>query len=249
MNDLFYYEDSGALNEAFSDIIGESIDLLTTPSTPRSPYGSFECTPDAGGTDSNRWAMGEETIYGALRDMYHPECFVNPSNHRQDLYDLYWCFDYQDNFGVHSNSGIMNNVFANMVDGGGQFITQKGDYDVVGMRYSKGIGINKALNVIFAGYSDLNKFSNYQDAAASIEAQCDLLESVGTMFRPKTEKRALKMDDSFGANVCRRVKKILKRAYLFDDPVGFQDCYQFCEFHEGFCDFSGSYAYSYDEAV
>ena len=186
MNDLFYYEDSGALNEAFSDIIGESLDLLTTPSTPRSGYGTFQCTSDNGGTDGYRWAMGEDTILGSIRDMYHPECFFNPSNHRQDIYDFYWCFDYYDGYGVHSNSGIMNNIFATMVDGGGQFITQHGDYDTVGMRYSKGIGMTKALNVIFAGYSDLTKYSVYQDAAVAIEGQCDLLEAVGGMYSQTT---------------------------------------------------------------
>jgi Zn-dependent metalloprotease len=99
---LFYYMQSGALNESFSDIFGESVDLLN---------GSGTDTPGV------RWQMGEDVPgFGALRNMMNPGAFGDPGK----MSDAVVCDQepfYEDNGGVHQNSGIPNHDYALMVDG------------------------------------------------------------------------------------------------------------------------------------
>src|SRR6185369_6471708 len=63
---LFYYMQSGALNESFSDIFGETIDLGSTV---------------GGGNDTlaARWLLGEDLLIGAIRNMSDPTVFGDPS--------------------------------------------------------------------------------------------------------------------------------------------------------------------------
>jgi Zn-dependent metalloprotease len=96
---LIYQNESGALNEAWSDIFGAAVDR------------------QEGATDADIWLIGED-IYtpnipgDALRDMACPSCAGD--------------FDYYptrytgtaDNGGVHWNSGIANLAFKLLVTGG-----------------------------------------------------------------------------------------------------------------------------------
>ena len=95
--DLFYYMQSGALNESFSDIFGETIDLL-----------------NGQGDDGAavRWRMGEDI--GAIRDMMTPTLFGHPGKVSDPQF---WCSP-DDGGGVHINSGVPNHAYALMVDGG-----------------------------------------------------------------------------------------------------------------------------------
>ncbi len=73
--------ESGAMNEAYSDIYGESVDILNKDTSDSSILRSApqKCTVTEGGTDTGaRWIMGEDTSIGSLRDMYFPECFEDP---------------------------------------------------------------------------------------------------------------------------------------------------------------------------
>ncbi len=97
---LVYSNQSGALNESYSDIFGEAVDLTNT-----------------GGTDTSavRWDMGEDIpAIGAIRDMMDPTRFSDPD--RTDS-SYYYCGT-ADNGGVHTNSGVPNKAYALMVDGG-----------------------------------------------------------------------------------------------------------------------------------
>lgn len=98
--DLFYYMQSGALNESFSDILGEAIDLS-----------------DGVGNDTAgvRWLVGEDLPIGAIRNMMDPNAFSDPAKMSDSTY--FFCGT-GDNGGVHINSGIPNHAFALMVDGG-----------------------------------------------------------------------------------------------------------------------------------
>jgi len=61
---LVYYMQSGALNESFSDIFGETVDLTN---------GSGTDTPAV------RWKLGEDIpVFGAIRDMMNPNLFGDP---------------------------------------------------------------------------------------------------------------------------------------------------------------------------
>src|SRR6476620_5352850 len=96
---LFYFAQSGAINESLSDVFGEFIDLSNTA---------------GGGNDSAaaRWKIGEDI--GAFRDMKNPPAFGDP--------DMMQSANYfsgpGDNAGVHTNSGVNNKAAFLMTDGG-----------------------------------------------------------------------------------------------------------------------------------
>ena len=97
---LYYYYQSGAINESLSDVWGEFIDL----------------TNGAGDdSSSERWRMGEDwDELGVIRNMAHPAEFGDPDRMTAPQY---WTSSL-DNGGVHSNSGVNNRATALIVDGG-----------------------------------------------------------------------------------------------------------------------------------
>jgi bacillolysin len=98
---LIYYKQSGALDESFSDIFGETIDLT-----------------NSGGTDTAavRWLLGEDIPgIGAIRNMIDPTAFGDPGKVSDRQYQ---CSSVIDSGGVHTNSGVPNHAYALMVDGG-----------------------------------------------------------------------------------------------------------------------------------
>lgn len=97
-SNLVYAFQSGAINESFSDIWGEFVDLT-----------------NGRGNDSDavRWLMGEDLPIGAIRDMKNPPAFGDPDRMSRYL-DLPW---YHDNGGVHFNSGIGNKLAYLLTDG------------------------------------------------------------------------------------------------------------------------------------
>jgi Zn-dependent metalloprotease len=93
--DLIYRDQSGALNESFSDIFGEVVDQ----SNDRDP--------------ADDWLIGEDLpIIGAIRDMSDPPAYGDP-----DMVSDYVCTS-SDNGGVHTNSGIPNKAAYLMAEGG-----------------------------------------------------------------------------------------------------------------------------------
>jgi len=126
---LIYQNQPGMLNESFSDVFGELVDLWNgdatvagaiggTPAWPMNPTGGGVDAPNdlrnSCGDASVRWRMGEETSFGAIRDMYFPACH----NHPEKVNDaLYPCVPGFDRGGVHIGSGIPNHAFAMLVDG------------------------------------------------------------------------------------------------------------------------------------
>ncbi len=123
---------------------------------------TFEIGPS---TDpSLRWLMGEEvTPGGALRDMWNPTCYGNPGKVGDQA--QYLCTT-ADNGGVHINSGVVNHLYALLVDGG----TYNG-------RTVNPIGIVKATHLIFRAQSQyLVPSSDFGDLADALEQSCqDLL--------------------------------------------------------------------------
>ena len=123
-NDLIYQWQPGALNESFSDIWGELVDLINgrgsdTPGGLRAADGSACSTfrTSAPGTDGTyRWLMGEDSTAfgGAIRDMWRPECYNDPGRVTSASYTC----STTDGGGVHTNSGVPNHTFALLVDGG-----------------------------------------------------------------------------------------------------------------------------------
>ena len=165
---LIYQWQSGAMNEAYSDIWGETVDLLNgrgtdTPGGPRQSDGAACSIYGAGApsTDATyKWLMGEDAtaFSGAIRDMWRPECYGDPGRVTSPSY---YCST-GDNGGVHSNSGVPNRTYSLLVDGGaynGQTVT--------------GIGLTKAAHIFWQAQSVyLGPASNFADLADALEQSC-----------------------------------------------------------------------------
>lgn len=153
---LIYAYQSGAMNESFSDIWGETIDLLN----------GYEDLDDdhtlrTSCNSSDRWRMGEDAsaFGGAIRDMWNPPCNGDPGKVTDGQYK---CGE-ADSGGVHSNSGIPNHAYALLVDGGaynGQVIN--------------GIGFTKAAHIFWRAQSQ------YLTATSDFDVLADALEAAAT---------------------------------------------------------------------
>ncbi|MCX5758410.1 MAG: M4 family metallopeptidase, partial [Candidatus Hydrogenedentes bacterium] len=107
---LIYEGQSGAINESFSDMWGEFVDLTN---------GKGNDTPAV------RWLLGEDTPIGAIRNMKDPPEFGDPDRLNSPLYYM----GTGDNGGVHINSGITNKLCYLLTDGdtfNGQTVTGLG---------------------------------------------------------------------------------------------------------------------------
>ncbi len=136
-SDLVYQNESGALNEAFSDIMGAAIEFAN---------------------NMGNWTVGEDITPGdnGIRNMADPNEDGDPS-HYADRY-----IGPSDNGGVHTNSGIANHWFYLLVNGGQNANPLRASgTDVVG------IGLAAAEEIAFLGFTALNTTANYCAARAS----------------------------------------------------------------------------------
>ncbi len=116
---LDYLNESGAMNEAFSDIFGTAIEH----------YGK----PGAG-----NWLMGEN-IGSAFRSMSNPNQYGDPDTYLGTNYYL----GTQDNGGVHTNCGVLSYCFYLMAEGGSGVNDLGNSYNI------SGIGIDSASRIAF----------------------------------------------------------------------------------------------------
>ncbi|MEP1447218.1 MAG: M4 family metallopeptidase [Paraglaciecola sp.] len=168
-NSLIYQWQSGALNESFSDIWGETVDRIngrdatSSPDGPRTD-GSCSIYDEGSGDDSVRWLMGEDStapgLTGSLRDMWNPNCAGDPGKVTDNLYH---CAE-TDFGGVHINSGVPNHAYALMVDGG----SFNGFSDT-------GLGLTKSAHIHWAAQNMLTPSSNFFDHADALETACSVL--------------------------------------------------------------------------
>lgn len=173
---LIYAHQPGALNESYSDIFGEAIDLLNGAGldTPGDLRAVDTCTSNA---LSVRWLVGEDTqgLGGAIRDMWDPTCMAHPG--RVGDFEYFCNFDgeFFDNGGVHINSGVPNHAFALLVDGG----TYNGTM-------VPAIGMTKALAIYWRAMTVYQgQVSGFAEHADALVASCEDL--LGTdAFDPVT---------------------------------------------------------------
>jgi hypothetical protein len=143
---LFYINQSGAINESFSDIWGEFVDLTNAKGNDTAPV---------------KWFMGEDLPIGEIRDMSDPTQFGDPDRMRSENYWNHEC----DNGGVHINSGIGNKAAFLMTDGGsfnGVTVT--------------GLGIEKVAKIFYEAQTNLlTSGSDYNDLANALQQACESL--------------------------------------------------------------------------
>ncbi len=157
---LIYQYQSGALNESYSDVWGETIDLINNYQDEGENLGvrtSTACSPG-----SVRWKVGEDATAfgGAIRDMWNPNCNGDPGR----VLDTanYFCGT-TDSGGVHSNSGVPNHLYALLVDGG----TYNG-YTMTGLGFVKAAHLWwKAQTTYLTASSDFANFADALEAAAN----------------------------------------------------------------------------------
>ncbi|MDB5968986.1 MAG: Thermolysin metallopeptidase [Hydrocarboniphaga sp.] len=171
---LVYQYQSGALNESYSDIFGETYDLVNGIEGPLGVTLTEGTTYDQGGS---RWVMGEDMSEVAagilLRDMWDPDNFgvnipilgisvlATPSPGSVITSPNYYC-DTGDNGGVHTNSGVSNHAYAMLVDG-----------KTFNGHTIPGIGLVKAAHIYFqAETHHQTPTTNYPQHADALEQSC-----------------------------------------------------------------------------
>jgi bacillolysin len=160
---LVYSYQSGALNESFSDIFGEAVDLT-----------------NAGGTDTSgvRWDMGEDIPgFGAIRDMADPTRFGDPDSTTSS----YFYCGTGDNGGVHYNSGVPNKAFSLMVDGG-----NFGGYSVSAIGIDAAAAVEYRVNEVY-----LTSSSKFIDAYNALNSACGDLYGAGSATCTSVKNAAL----------------------------------------------------------
>jgi thermolysin len=136
-SNLIYQNESGALNEAFSDMMGTAIEFAN---------------------QSGNWTIGEDITPGTdgIRDMANPTLDGDPS-HYADRYT-----GTSDNGGVHTNSGIANHWFYLLVNGGKNAKTNRASTTGVA-----GVGLEAAEDIVYRGFTALPATANFCAARAS----------------------------------------------------------------------------------
>ena len=139
--------ESGALNESFSDIFGATIDWYTRP-------------------DKANWHVGEE-VSRTYRSLENPEYNKDPKNYKGKNWKP---LNGSDLGGIHSNNGVQNHWYYLLAQGG------SGTNDFGQSFNVKGIGIEKAAKIAYRNLTIyLTSLSNFEDARFfSIQAAKDL---------------------------------------------------------------------------
>lgn len=190
---LYYFYQSGAINESISDIFGELVDLATA-----SPND----------TAGDRWKLGESLPIGAIRDMANPNAFDAPAR----MSDPKYYAGTGDNGGVHINSGVGNKAASLMVDGGtfnGQTVRALGVIKTAALWYE----VNTAI---------LTSASDYQDLARGLRQACRTLTGTKGITADDCVQvdRALKATEMDRPRPNARDQKTCARAkYTFSDGL------------------------------
>jgi Zn-dependent metalloprotease len=144
---LIYSGESGALNEAFSDIIGKAFELIENP-------------------DDFQWPIGHEIVATRFakpfRSMEDPNIYNNPKMYK----GKHW----RDGGGVHSNSGVLNHWFYLLVNGA----SGKNELDTA--YHVNAMDVQDILDIVFLCQTDyLEPASTYPDMYAYSKLACETL--------------------------------------------------------------------------
>ena len=157
---LTYQNESGALNEAWSDMFGTAIEFYT--------YGT-----------GGNWLIGEgcytpSTSGDALRSMSNPNAEGQPDTYQ----GTYWYTGTGDNGGVHYNSGVANYWFY-LLSVGGSGTNDKGTaFNVTGITISKA---EKIAHLAIKSY--MTSSTNYAGArTATLSAAAALYGSTSAEY-------------------------------------------------------------------
>jgi Zn-dependent metalloprotease len=153
-SNLFYWYQSGAINESFSDLWGEAVDQANISSSD---------------LPSVMWLLGEDvTGLGAVRNMQNPPAFHQPDSMSNNKYCKSGPCLTSDNGGVHINSGV-NNKAAYLMVAGGTFNSKT----------VTALGWSKVLPIYYEAQTNLlTSGSDYLDLYNVLNQAC--LNKIGT---------------------------------------------------------------------
>ncbi len=236
-NNLVYAWQSGALNQSYSDIWGDTVDLLNGRGidSPDVVRPADTCSSNVAGAnfpgnptiDTVRWLSGEDdpAFFGtpagsgnAIRDMWDPTCFGDPGKVSDSEY---WCTS-GDGGGVHTNSGVPNRAFALLVDGDTS----------VGVN---GIGLTKAAHIHWGAQTMLTPASNFVAHADALEASCSALIGVDLPAISTSDPNPGLSGEVISAADCQEVSDAIAATELRTEPTqcgfepAFGDAPAFCE--------------------
>ena len=196
---LIYSYQSGALNESWSDIFGESIDLLNGVDA---EGGDANNQPNP---DGQRWLIGEDVVsIGPIRDMWNPTNFGDANKVTSGNYAC----GSADGGGVHSNSGVPNHAFAILVDGD--------NFNGVNVQ---GIGLTRALHIYFRAMTVYQTpTTNFQLHAEAVEASCnDLIGQPLNSFSTNNTTGTVS-GETITAHHCQQVANAMAAVEMRSDP-------------------------------
>ncbi|MBF9140874.1 M4 family metallopeptidase [Hymenobacter properus] len=153
---LVYLNESGALNEGFSDIWGATIENYVDPT-------------------KQTWIVGEDICRtsGGLRSMSNPLSTAVLSPCPANYKGQRWGFGTADNGGVHTNSGVLNHWYYILTVGKTGVNEQQQAYNVTGLGFLKAARIAYRAERLY-----LTPNSDYRSARMfTIQAAADLYGS------------------------------------------------------------------------
>ena len=201
---LIYQYQSGALNEAYSDIFGEMYDLVNGL---EGPLGVTLTEGEYYENRGSRWVLGEDLSEVAaallLRDMWDPDGFPSPSPGSVITSENYFCGT-SDGGGVHTNSGVPNHAFAMLVDG-----KSFNGVDI------PSIGMIKAANIYFRA------MTVYQTPTTNFAQHADALEQscADLIGQPLTDVFGDPSDQVIAAADCDAVAAAMLAVEMRQDPT------------------------------
>jgi thermolysin len=163
-SNLIYRNESGALNEAFSDMMGTSIEFFFQPA------GSGNLKAD--------YLLAEDVVQpGGIRSMENPAAYGSPDHYSQRFLGA------ADNGGVHINSGIANQAFYLAIEGG---TNRTSGLAVQGVGAASREQIEKVFYRAFTALLPANATFSLA-RAATIQAARDLYGAGGNAERAVTQ--------------------------------------------------------------
>jgi bacillolysin len=169
---LEYHHESGALNEAFSDIIATAAEWKL-----EEPIAS-KCRLAPGQTECADWFLGEDiyttAAFQSIRSLAQPAIDGQPSHYADRSYSNPNCVpsDFNDQCGVHTNSGIANQAFYLMAHGGRNArCSGPNDAQADCSVLVPGMGIDDAAKTAFAGWlllTSRGQFCQARDATVAM---------------------------------------------------------------------------------
>ena len=203
-DNLIYSYQSGAMNEAYSDIFGETTDLLNGVDA-EGGSNNTQVMPNG-----QRWQMGEDVnglndpTLGILRDMWDPTRYGDPDK----VSSANYACGSGDGGGVHTNSGVVNHAYAMLVDGAtynGQTI--------------QGIGFTRALAIYFRAMTVYQtSTSDFNFHALALHASCNDLIGQPLKDISTSSPNGTTSTSVITTTTCQQVDKAMLAVEMQSDP-------------------------------